>query len=557
MSLTGPIPSSIGNLNHLVELDLSNNSLTGPIPSSIGNLSQLLHLKLSSNSLNGPIPHSIIKLKLLRYLQLSRNSLIGIVELSMFSNLPNLSRLDLSYNNLSVITTNIDDNVTFRNLEVLRLSSCKVNEFQDLLRSIKNIYALDLQQNILQGPLPSIICNCIFLGVLDLSHNNLSGAILPCLGNFSSTLSVLNLKANNFHGTIPTTFAQGNDFANLNFNSNQLEGKLPRSLANCKQLEVLDLGNNHLNDTFPAWLGTLPNLKVLVLKSNRFHGSIPINAHVKSPFSKLQIIDLSNNEFSGRLPSKYFRYFKAMTEVQGYSTKPEYMSTTYYSGDEIHYEYSVTLVIKGNERDLEKILTAFTTVDMSNNKFEGEILNYIGNLRSLRELNLSHNKLVGRIPPLLAKLSVLESLDLSSNQLKGEIPQQLKGLTSLEILNLSQNHLVGCIPQGNQFTTFGNDSYSGNSALRGFPLSQDCGGEETPHQHSPTNFQQDDDSNFESGFTWKAVCLGYGCGTILGLVMGYLMFLTGKPKWLTGLVEEYQYNNRMKRGRQRRARRRN
>ncbi|KAM7481598.1 hypothetical protein LguiB_006181 [Lonicera macranthoides] len=551
MSLTGPIPSSIGNLTHLVKLDLSNNSLTGPIPSSIGNLSQLLHLILSSNSLNGPIPHSIIKLKLLLDLQLSRNSLIGIVELSMFSNLPNLSTLDLSYNNLSVRTTNIDNNVTFRYLDELRLSSCKVKEFQHLLRYIKNIFALDLRQNILQGPLPSIICNCIFLKVLDLSHNNLSGAILPCLGNFSGTLSVLNLKANNFHGTIPTTFAQGNHFANLNFNSNQLEGKLPRSLANCKQLEVLDLGNNHLNDTFPAWLETLPKLKVLVLKSNRFHGSIPNNAHA---FSKLQIIDLSNNEFSGRLPSKYFRYFKTMMEVQGNSTMPEYMSNRHTG---IYYEYSVTLVMKGTERVLDKILTAFTAIDMSNNKFEGEIPNNIGNLKSIRELNLSHNKLVGHIPLSLGKLYVLESLDLSFNQLKGEIPQQLTCLISLEFLNLSQNHLVGCIPKGKQFNTFENDSYSGNSALRGFPLSKDCGGEEMPHQRSPTNLRQDDDSDFGSGFTWKAVCLGYGCGIILGLVIGYLVFLTRKPKWLTGLVEEYQYKNGMKRGHKRCARRRN
>ena len=146
---------------------------------------------------------------------------------------------------------------------------------------------------------------------------------------------------------------------------------------------------------------------------------------------------------------------------------------------------------------------------------------------------------------------MLETLDLSSNQLEGKIPQQLTDLTSLEFFNLSHNHFVGCIPKGKQFNTFGNNSYSGNSELR------DCGGDETPHQRSPTNLQQDDDSDFESGFTWKAVCLGYGCGTIFGLVMGYLMFLTGKPKRLTRFVEKFQYKNGMKRGRQRRTRRRN
>ncbi|KAM7481592.1 hypothetical protein LguiB_006175 [Lonicera macranthoides] len=428
-------------------------------------------------------------------------------------------------------------------------------EFQDLLMSIKYINVLDLRQNILQGPLPLTVCDLTLLKVLDLSHNNLNGAILPCLGRFNGSLLFLNLEANNFHGTIPTTFAKRNMFDYLNFNGNQLEGKLPRSLANCKQLEVLDLGNNHLNDTFPAWLGTLPELKVLIFKSNRFHGSIPNSAHIKSPFRKLKIIDLSNNEFSGHLPLKYFRYFKATMEVRGYNTEPEYMTIKNVSSS--NYLYSVKVVVKGMERELEKIITTFTTIDMSNNKFEGEIPNYIGDLRSLRALNLSHNKLVGHIPPSLGKLSVLESLDLSFNQLKGEIPQQLIGLIWLAFLNLSQNHLMGCIPQGKQFNTFENHSYSGNLALRGFSLSKVCGSEKMPHQRSPTNLQRDDDSNFESGFTWKAVCLGYGCGTILGLAMGYLMFLTGKPKWLTRLVEEYQYKNKMKRGRQRRVRRMN
>ncbi|KAM7478204.1 hypothetical protein LguiA_026417 [Lonicera macranthoides] len=133
-SLTGPIPSSIGDLTQLVQLELLSNSLTGQIISTVYNLTQLVLFDLSFNSLSGPISHSITKLKALQYLELSRNSLIGIVELSMFSNLPDLSTLDLSDNNLSVRTTNIDTNGTFPNFSVLGLSSCK---FQALLSSMR------------------------------------------------------------------------------------------------------------------------------------------------------------------------------------------------------------------------------------------------------------------------------------------------------------------------------------------------------------------------------------------------------------------------------------
>jgi Leucine-rich repeat (LRR) protein len=91
-----------------------------------------------------------------------------------------------------------------------------------------------------------------------------------------------------------------NKIRSLDLNANELEGSLPRSLVNCKMLEVLDLGNNYIHDSFPNWLQTLPMLQVLVLRSNGLHGSID-NPIVISPFSSLRIIDLSHNEFTGRL----------------------------------------------------------------------------------------------------------------------------------------------------------------------------------------------------------------------------------------------------------------
>ena len=122
--------------------------------------------------------------------------------------------------------------------------------------------------------IPSLICNICSLKVLDLSHNNLSDMISLCLGNFSDSLSVLDLRNNKFYGTILETFAKGNNLRSLNLNGNQLEGPLPQSLVNCRHLEVLDLGNNKISGIFPHWLGTLPKLWVLVLQANRFQGTI-------------------------------------------------------------------------------------------------------------------------------------------------------------------------------------------------------------------------------------------------------------------------------------------
>ncbi|MCH99986.1 receptor-like protein kinase, partial [Trifolium medium] len=126
------------------------------------------------------------------------------------------------------------------------------------------------------------------------------------------------------------------------------------------------------------------------------------------------------------------------------------------------YYDSMTVVTKGIKMTLVKIPTILVIIDLSRNKFEGEIPDVIGELHALVGLNLSHNRLTGHIPKSMGNLTNLESLDLSSNMLIGVIPTELTNLNSLEVLNLSNNHLVGEIPKGKQFNTFSNDSYEGN-----------------------------------------------------------------------------------------------
>ena len=352
---------------------------------------------------------------------------------------------------------------------------------------------------------------------------------------------------NNFHGIIPENFAKGNRLRTLAFNGNLLEGLLPKSLVNCINLEVLDLGNNKINDSFPYWLVALPKLQVLVLRSNKFHGPIENYETSGMFFSKLRILDLSHNEFIGTLPSHFFKDLKALTtdESEG---DPKYIGENFYYGLPgeyvmenylfLQYQDSVIIAMKGNVLPLEKILTIFSVIDLSRNMFYGKIPKVLGTLKFLRVLNFSHNRLNGHIPSSLANLSVLESLDLSSNMLTGEIPMQLTSLTFLAVLNLSQNLLRGPIPQGKQFNTFQNASYDGNLGLCGFPLSMKCSTDETPSPPPPPSiFEEDNDSMFASGFGWKSVLMGYGCGLVIGMAMGYIVFKTGKPHWLVRFVE--------------------
>ncbi|CAL5443181.1 unnamed protein product [Camellia sinensis] len=589
----GPFPCGVANLTKLANLYLASNRLTGQIP-EFQHKSKLVFIDLSHNELHGPIPQSISNLVNLIQLDLSSNNLSGVVELQTFSNLKDLDSLDLSYNTQSVSTISNINN-TLPKLRYFYMTSCKIKEFPDFFKALenveqldisnneirgkipkwvgvigkaslqylnlsynlltginqfpwKNLGTLDLRSNLIQGQLPvpplsisyflfsqnkltgeipSSICNASSLSILDLSHNHLSGAIPQCLGYFNNVLLVLDLRFNAFQGNIPMIFRNGNQLEILNLNGNQFEGPVPRSLTNCRRLQVLDLGNNKINDTFPYWLGTLPELRVLILRSNKFHGPIDISKPNIS-FPKLRIVDLSHNHFTGHLPGTYFKIFKAM--------RNKTMPNEKYLSVGLYYQASIAVTMKGSYIDLTRIFTLFTSIDLSSNKFNGDIPNVIRRLNSLIVLNLSHNSLTGPIPPSLGDLTELESLDLSSNQLIGEIPNQLKSLIFLEAFNLSWNHLDGPIPRGEQLDTFGNDSYVGNSGLCGFPLSKKCK-DNQPQVQPGVLLQQEDDSNFVSGFTWEAVVMGYCCGLALGLVIGFLMFLTGKPKLFVRIVE--------------------
>ena len=384
-------------------------------PIFLRNLQGLGSLDLSRNGIMGQIPNWIW-MNSLASLNLSDNSLTGLE-----GPLPDPSTLQLSY--LDLHSNNIKGSlpILWKHAQVLDFSS---NSFSsvipvDIGSYLGEVVFFSVTGNKLTGEIPTSICNAGRLEVLDLSNNSFNGTIPRCLGNFSTYLSILNLGKNGFQGIMPQIFA--NTINKLVFNGNKLEGTIPRSLSNCDELEVLDIGNNKINDTFPFWLENLPQLRVLILRSNKFHGQIG-DPKTRNPFPMLHVIDLSSNEFTGDLPSKYFHQWKAMMSVDGERSGLRYLGK---SGNYYSYSGSVTLAMKGFEFELKRILAIFTAMDLSNNEFEGKIPDSIGELKSLHVLDLSNNSLDGSIPSPLENLSQLESLDLSDNKLSGRIPWQL------------------------------------------------------------------------------------------------------------------------------------
>jgi len=393
------------------------------------------------------------------------------------------------------------------------------------------MYVLDLSSNSLQGEIVSSICNASTLDILNLSHNNFTGTVPHCIVSSKLSLSVLDLQNNSFSGTIPELFEVGNNLRTLNLNGNFFEGSLPQSLVNCTRLKVLDLGNNGIEDVFPHWLQALEELQVLVLRGNKLHGFIPnFKDNRIHAFHMLRVLDLSSNYLKGPLPASFFKSFKAMRKLDE-KIGLQYLNYENYSLDTSYYQDSIVLNWKGLDTHLEKILTIFTSIDLSNNMFEGEIPQVVGEFHALKGLNFSHNGLTGAIPISMGNLRNLEWLDLSSNHLTGKIPAELTNLNFLGVLNLSKNQLEGCIPRGQQFETFSSDSFEGNKELRGFQLKIPC----TSHEE-----REEPPASSEVGFEfgWKPVVLGYVCGAAFGATLFQVVMFTGKPQCVVSLVND-------------------
>ncbi|XXG72729.1 hypothetical protein AAC387_Pa07g1760 [Persea americana] len=188
-------------------------------------------------------------------------------------------------------------------------------------------------------------------------------------------------------------------------------------------------------------------------------------------------------------------------------------------GDGTYYQDSVTVTMKGLYLEVVKIITALTSVDFSNNRFEGEVPKSICNLKLLHVLNFSQNGFNGSIPASLDNLTQLESLDLSRNKLSGNIPWQLTKFTYLATLNLSQNLLHGRIPQREQFLTFTNNSFLGNIGLCGLPLTKICV-QTTVTPPTFNSFVLDGDKEIDWDLMWIGFGVGFGFGLLIGTSCG-------------------------------------
>ncbi len=467
----------------------------------------------------------------------------------------------------------------------------------DQIGDLTALQHLGMNNNRLHGTIPeALFTRNIMLKVIDLSHNLFSGYLPPSPGGGNKALSMFIATNNELSGTIPSTLGQLTTLHGLFLAENKFTGVLPESFSTLTSLKYLHLYRNQLTGSIPSsWAsidgdgmvaitdfklfennlhGHLPQnirhwsqLEYFQVKSNDFSGSPDVFSSEK--MSQLKVIDISDNHFSGSLPSEIFlleslEIFATAENCFSGSIPDEICNTDDSSQIQLH-----TLILSdltsgngcrnyyfgtdnGHGHTTSK-LNAFSAASamsgtipecvytkenlkylyVSGNGFKGKLPSNLS--KKLTELDLGDNRLTGTISTTLAKSNIIEKLYLESNRISGTLDgylnqDNLTHMNSNYEVRLKNNYLSGTIPS-QLFHTQSIEIVEGNTFQ--------C----TPNDDVPTNdLYKEKYVCGASTFTTQLVAVG----VIISLIFSYFFLL-----WLRGHKVEkshwvYKFPRRMK-----------
>ncbi|XP_058202577.1 receptor like protein 27-like [Rhododendron vialii] len=391
---SGQIPSSLANLSQLTKFAIGNNDFdAGPLPIPPGKLLKLTHLTAKGINLQGEIPLSLANLTQLSFLVININNLVGKIP-SWFMNRTQLTYVDLSQNHFhGTIPRSITQ---LKHLDFLSLHSNSFTGIVDLdmFMKLPNLVSLQLGRNNLivldknstNGTLPK-------LDVLDLASCNL--VEFPSILRFQDELQALSLKNNIIRGKIPIWMwnSSKETMEYVDFGENFLTGFEQQPVViPWRFLIVFNLGSNKLQGSLPV---PPPNIVIYNVRENALTGAIPLLMCHKN---SLRMVDLSNNNLNGTIPS----------------------------------------CLANSTEDL-------LMLNLSGNNFQGSIPSTFTTNCQLLMIDLGQNQLLGPVPRSLANCTMLECLVLQNNQIEDTFPSWLGALPKLELLILGSNKFHGNI----------------------------------------------------------------------------------------------------------------
>ncbi|KAI4297592.1 hypothetical protein L6164_037477 [Bauhinia variegata] len=427
-------------LKELKSLNLSFNCFSGLILTeddhrSVSTLKMLKTLDLSFNFFNLSIIRPLKSLTSLKNLILRRNFIEGDFPVQELSILQNLEMLDVSWNGLGSPST-VKDFDALSRLKKLKTLDLSYNNFDgkifEYLYALPTLSSLFLDANDINGALDGQgLCNMKTLQDLDLSGNGVNGTLGTCLNNLTS-LQTLDLSYNYLSGSIPLPLLTNlTSLEYLSLWNNSFEGSFSLSiLANHSKLKVLILGPKQSKmfqvdtENPPYWI---PSFQLKVLKMPNCQVNSPTRTMPSFLLYQhgLEYIELSQNNLVGMFPNWLL--------VNNPKLQHFFLNDNSFIGS--------FQLLDGLNQQMDQLLE----FDISSNEIQGLIPENIGFIfPNLDTLNVSSNKFDGDIAASIGDMSKLSVLDLANNNFSGKIPNQiLLGCISLQFLRVSHNSLRG------------------------------------------------------------------------------------------------------------------
>ncbi|KAJ3116540.1 LRR receptor-like serine/threonine-protein kinase fls2 [Phlyctochytrium bullatum] len=503
-SLTGTLPSWLGEMTEMSIFHMQYNQMTGELPAALGNWKDIEFLGLGDNNFVGSVPSSYNKANwpLLYAMSLNNMPLTGTIdegfvetELDLTSTCisasPNLPYARVSRNpncQPSYEPDCIGLSAAFRSLRIPPKDCCtafegigcdpqgRVTEIRfsgkpvngpfggSSLLTLTQLTVVELDGAGLIGSLDlGRIQLATGLKRLSVVGNKLTRIVLPD-GDIFPNLEHFDVSQNALTGHLPETVSKWSKLRVLGLGENQFDGDLPLSFKreSWPSLEKLSITNMPIIGSLDAGFqgvqidvqGTcidVPSVLTQAIRSR--HRTCPISVPTPIPdcialADAFPTIDISH---------------AGCCSVSGISCDADNRITKVYFGGEpinapvgLAIERLTELVelnvntcgLVGGVGEAFRNLTKLKILSLPNNRLSGELPSWLGDaLPDLEKVNLENNKLTGELPQSLTKLGKLTTLNFRKNDFKGNMPVGLTraNLPLLNELLLSDNPLTGTI----------------------------------------------------------------------------------------------------------------
>ncbi|XP_052198601.1 receptor-like protein 9b isoform X2 [Diospyros lotus] len=217
--------------------------------------------------------------------------------------------------------------------------------------------------------------------------------------------------------------------------------------ANCCQWEAVECSNNSKRVVKISLTGTWD----WRLGNYEWH----FNASLFLPFEELKALNLSGNGLVGWVDNEGFKRFSMLINVEVLDlSENQFNDTILEFVGEISSLRSLSLALNWMEASIDlnsfgrlSRLSNLELLDISYNSLNSStILTSIGGISSLKFLDLSYNDIGGSIDINgLCQLKTLQELNIRGNEHLGTLPWCLANLTSLRFLDISSNYFNGNI----------------------------------------------------------------------------------------------------------------